>query len=39
MAFAALNLAITYPKIAWRTDFPKWIDPMMPRRTLAGLNG
>jgi cellulose synthase/poly-beta-1,6-N-acetylglucosamine synthase-like glycosyltransferase len=39
MAFAALNLAITCPMIAWRTDFPKWIDPMMPRRRLAGLHG
>jgi cellulose synthase/poly-beta-1,6-N-acetylglucosamine synthase-like glycosyltransferase len=39
MGFAALNLAIVYPMILWRTDFPRWIDPMMPRRTLAGLHG
>jgi cellulose synthase/poly-beta-1,6-N-acetylglucosamine synthase-like glycosyltransferase len=38
MAFAALNLAIAYPMILWRTDLPNWIDPMMPRRHLAGLH-
>jgi hypothetical protein len=39
MAFAAMNVSIIYPMILWRTDFPKWIDPMMPRRKLAGLHG
>jgi cellulose synthase/poly-beta-1,6-N-acetylglucosamine synthase-like glycosyltransferase len=39
MAFAVLNLAITYPMMLWRINFPKFIDPMMPRRTLAGLHG
>jgi cellulose synthase (UDP-forming) len=39
MAFALLNLAITYPMILWRTDFPKSFDPMMPRRRFAGLHG
>jgi cellulose synthase/poly-beta-1,6-N-acetylglucosamine synthase-like glycosyltransferase len=39
MAFAALNLAITYPMILWRVDFPRWLDPMMPKRKLAGLHG
>ena len=39
MAFAALNLAMTYPMMLWRTDFPKLTDPMMPRRKLAGLHG
>jgi cellulose synthase/poly-beta-1,6-N-acetylglucosamine synthase-like glycosyltransferase len=39
MAFAALNLAITYPMMLWRIEFPKFIDPMLPRRKLAGLHG
>jgi len=38
MGFAVLNLAITYPIILWRAGFPKWLDPMMPRRKLAGLH-
>jgi hypothetical protein len=39
MAFAALNLAIVYPMILWRTDFPKSIDPMAARRRLLGIHG
>jgi cellulose synthase/poly-beta-1,6-N-acetylglucosamine synthase-like glycosyltransferase len=38
MAFAALNLAVTYPMMLWRINFPGLIDPMMPKRKLAGLH-
>ncbi len=38
MAFALLNLAITYPMILWRNELPDCVDPMMPRRRLAGLH-
>jgi cellulose synthase/poly-beta-1,6-N-acetylglucosamine synthase-like glycosyltransferase len=39
MAFAALNLTITYPMMLWRTNFPELMNPMTPRRKLAGLHG
>jgi hypothetical protein len=38
VAFAALNLAVTYPMMLWRINFPGLIDPMMPKRKLAGLH-
>ncbi|MGU3436600.1 glycosyltransferase family 2 protein [Actinomycetes bacterium M1A6_2h] len=37
MAFAFLNLAISYPILFWRSEFHPAADPMTPRRLLKGL--
>lgn len=37
LAFGLLNLAIVYPLITWRTDFPRCFDPMAVKRLVPSV--